>query len=370
MSSRRAVRAMRIAILALATSGPARAQTEPANYYYYGLAYGSQSVVNPLSALLNSAYYTFQIDNRGDDPFAVAYGIGFDNVLDNLVHPFRAIGDYGWGRFLTSEVLPSFERDNAQWVPNYIGHVFGEGLVYRHDLEWYRYYGVPHPQVMALLSFWAGAILNEAVENGDYRGANVDPIADCYVFNPIALVLFSSDRASRFLGRHLGLAYWPNQPAYDPVSHTLQNTGYRTVFRIHPGRSRYGIFATYGTQGLVGLSYKLSWRDRLTLAGGIAATELFETQDSTQARQVTATTGPAAAIFLDRNNSLLASLSVTPDKLDRATLSVYPGVLGPRAFRPGFTLEWNAEDGLRFALFFRMLPFGVAGHTGSPAGRS
>jgi hypothetical protein len=322
--------------------------------------------VNPLTAILNSAYYTFQIDNRGDDPFALPYDVGFDNVFDNLVHPFRAIGDYGWGRFLTSEVFPSFSRKNAQWVPNYIGHVFGEGLVYRHDLEWYRYHGVAYPGAMAVLSFWAGALLNEAVENGGYRGTNVDPIADTYIFNPIALVLFSSDRTSRFLARTLGLAYWPNQPAYDPVSHTLQNTGYRTVFRVHPGRSRFGVFATYGTQGLAGVSYKLSWRDRLTVAGGIAATDLVETQDSAQARQVTATTGPAAAIFLDRNNSLLASLSVTPNKLDRVTLSVYPGVLGPRAVRLGFTLEWNAADGLRLGLFFRALPFGLAAHTGRP----
>lgn len=358
------MRAVLLVIVMPLASGRAHAQTGPTNYYYYGLAYGSQSVVNPATAILNSAYYTFQIDNRGDDPFAVPYGIGFETVLDNLAHPFRAIGDYGWGEFLMSEVLPSFSRENAQWIPNYFGHVFGEGLVYRHDLEWYRYHGVPHAPAMAMLSFWAGALLNEAVENGDYEGTNVDPIADCYIFNPIALALFSSDRASRFLARRLGLAYWPNQPAYDAQSHTLQNTGYRTVFRVYPGRSRYGIFATYGTQGLVGLSYKLTWRDRLTVAGGIAATELYETQDSTEARQVSATTGPAAAIFVDRNNSLLASLSVTPDKADRVTLNVYPGVLGPGTLRPVITLEWNIQDGLRFALFFRTLPFGFAGHTG------
>jgi hypothetical protein len=360
------VRAIRVAILCLAAAGPAAAQTRPANAYYYGLPYGSQSVISPLTTILNSAYYTFQIDNRGDDPFALPYGTGFDNVMDNLLHPFRAIGDYGWGRFLTSEVFPNPSRKNAQWVPNYVGHIIGEGLVYRYELEWYRYYGVPHPQAMALLTFWAGALINEAVENGGYQGANVDPIADTYIFNPIALVLFSSDRASRFLARKLGLAYWPYQPAYDPVSHTLQNTGYRTVFRVHPARSRYGIFASYGTQGLAGLSYKLSWRDRLTVAGGVAATELHEVQDSTDARQVSVTMGPAAAIFFDRNNSLLASLSVTPDKLDRATLNVYPGVLGPRWLRPGFTLEWNANDGLRFALFLRMIPVGFAGHTGRP----
>lgn len=242
-------------LLALSAAGawaPAASQAS-GSLYYRGPQPGSASAFSPFSAVLHSGFYNFQIDNRGDDPFAVSYALGFRNVLRNLVNPIGAVAEYGLGRFLTSEVLPNPKRESGQWVPNYFGHVLGEGMVFRYNYEWYRYNAVPHPKLMAAVSVLAGAMLNEVVENGSYQGTNVDPIADFYIFNPLGMVLFSSDRVAKFFRTHLGMAYWPLQALYDPAASALDNVGYRTVFRWHPGSARLGVFATYGTQGRVEL---------------------------------------------------------------------------------------------------------------------
>lgn len=352
--------------MALATLvSPAAAQYGPGYFYYQGLPYGSQAATSPAAAVLHSGYYNFQIDNRPNRPFELPYEAGLANVLANLADPFSAIGEYGWGRFFTTEVLPNPSKEGAQWVPNYFGHILGEGLVYRVTFEWYRYHGVPNARLLAILSLATGAMLNEVVENGTYDGPNVDPIADFYIFNPLGVLVFSSENVARFFARDLGLTYWPQQAALDPGSGALQNTGYRTVFRVHPFRWRLGLFASYGNQGLAGLTYRLTWRDRLTVGAGLAARALIDVETDDPGRQLTADVGPAFGVFFDRNNSLLASLVVTPEKHDKALLNVYPGIVGPRGFRPGFTVGWHEEDGLKLAVHLAGWPIGLAAHTGA-----
>jgi hypothetical protein len=81
-------------------------------------------------------------------------------------------------------------------------------------------------------------------------------------------------------------------------------------------------------------------------------------------RTLTATTGVAGGIFIDRNGSLLASLTVAPEKQERMTVNVYPGVIGHGRFKPGFTLTWHHLDGLRASVHFGAWPVGLAGHSG------
>jgi hypothetical protein len=349
-------------VLALSvTSGRVQGQSF---YFYRGLPYGSQASFSPAAAVLHSGFYNFQIDNRGDDPFTLDYDDALLNVLENLANPVGAIGEYGWGRFLTTEILPNPSRESAQWVPNYLGHVLGEGLVYRHTYEWYRIRGLRNARVLAILNVMMGAMLNEVVENGRYDGPNVDPIADFYLFNPIGIALFNSDGVARFFATRFGMAYWQSQAAFDPFSRTLHGTGYRTVFRVHPGNGRLGVFASYGTLGLLGVSYRINRESRLALAAGVAARDLVEVDSAgSGSRTLTATTGPAAGMFLDRNGSLLASLTVAPEKHERLSLNIYPGVLGFRRIKPGFTLAWHQLDGFRASVHLGAWPVGLAGHT-------
>jgi hypothetical protein len=228
-------------------------------------------------------------------------------------------------------------------------------------MEWYAAHHVPAPWLMAVLSTATGALLNEAVENGSFRGPNVDPIADFYLFNPLGIALFSSDRVAGFFARRLGMVYWPLQLAWDPAGETLENAGYRTAFRIPVAADRrLGAFFTYGVQSLAGVSWRL--RPDLTLSGGAGAavSRLVDTLAPAGGRVVVADIGPAAGLFLDRKGSLLASLVVTPEKRDQVALSIYPGWLGRGGVRPGLSLVWERTGGIRMSLHVVRLPIGFA----------
>ena len=358
-------------LVCLSLCGPARVGGQrPPFFFYTGLTYGSQAAYHPLAAMLNSGFYNFQMDNRGDDPFDLAFDQGVANVVRNLAHPWESIRAYGWRDMLTSEILPNMDPDRGQWVPNYFGHVLGEGLVFRMSREWYQLHQVPHPQTMAILSTLAGALINESIENGSFEGPNVDPIVDLYVFNPIGIALFSSDRVAGFASRRLGMAYWPLQIAFDPAHRTIENAGYRTAFRIPvAARGRLGLFLTYGVQSLAGVSWRFPGDYALAMGGGAAASRLVDLGGPGEARRVTATTGPAFGLFLDRKRSLLASVVVTPEKHEVLAVNVYPGWLGSGSLRPGVSIGWDAEGNLRWSLHIQGLPLGLGQTSGRPADR-
>lgn len=350
-------------------AAPLLSQDDSGTYFYRGLPYGSEAAFHPVAAVLHSGFYNFQLDNRGDDPFAIPFGRGLENVASNIANPVAALNRFGWGRFVTSEVLPSFDRDHAQWIPNYFGHILGEGLAFRMSMEWYRHHGFRRPALWGIATMLSGALINEVVENGAYDGVNVDPIADFYIFNPIGILLFSSDGAARFLRDRLGMAYWPLQAAFDPATGTLQNVGYRTAFRVRPPTWRVGLFALYGSQGLLGLTYAIDGEYALSWGGGVAADSLVDAEETPEgSRVLTATLGPAAGLFLDRRGSLLASVIVTPAKNDVVSLSLFPGVVGWRTLRPGMTVGWSRSEGMKVSLHLARLPLGIAIHSAGSAG--
>ena len=99
-------------------------------------------------------------------------------------------------------------------------------------------------------------LLNEVVENDAYQGTNVDPIADLLVFDPLGMLLFESDRVSRFFSEKLHLRDWSTLPAYDPVHRTIENNSdnYSIKVRI-PGWKKWSVFYNFGLNGTLGLSY-------------------------------------------------------------------------------------------------------------------
>jgi hypothetical protein len=353
-----------IALLGLT---PSRGASQDRPYYFYhGLKFGSEAIFNPPTKLLQGGYYILDTDNRSNNPFVVDYEAGFSNVTWNLLHPGAALGEYGWGRFLTSEVLPNPKRRAAQWVPNYFGHILGEGMTYRATEEWFRYYGYRHPARLAMITSLVESLLNEVVENGSYRGTNVDPIADVYIFNPLGILLFQSEKVAAFFSGTLHMAYWPRQLVLDPVSGTLENVGHDFIFKYSIRRSgRVALFASYGTHSLAGLTFGRPQAYSLSLGGGVMAKELVDAEPGRPSRSLTATIVPAIGLFYDKQNSLLVSLIMAPRKDDKVSLNIYPGVLRIGSTSPGFSVTLGGARRLSLGIHFAALPVGLGVH-GSP----
>jgi hypothetical protein len=345
-------------------AGKGLAQDRP-YYFYHGLSFGSETTFNPAVKLLQGGFYILDNDNRSNNPFVIRYGDGLSNVAWNLAHPFSAIGEYGWKRFLTTEILPNPGRRTAQWVPNYFGHILGEGMTFRATEEWFRFHGYPHPTRLALVTTLVQSMLNEVVENGDYRGSNVDPIADMYLFNPLGILLFRSDKVAGFFSGTLHMAYWPRQLILDPRSGTFENVGHDYIFKYSLTRAgRVALFASYGTHSLAGLTFRRSGGYSFSMGGGVMAKELVDAAPGLPSRSLTATIVPSFGLFYDRDNSLLVSLIVAPRKDDVMSLNLYPGVFRLAGASPGFFLATGGARRLSFGMHLQGVPIGVGMHLG------
>ena len=350
-------------LLALLIARQACLAGEPEEFYFYkGLGYGSEANVHPLRLIVNGGYGIMQLDNRDRNIFEVEYGVAWDNLLMNLGDPVEAIDREGWGNFFFRQITPfSTNRASAQYWPNYTQHLIGGGMSYRLMLEWFRYHEYAHPRLMAVGTIAVYHFLNEMVENDGFVGYSTDPIADLYIFDPLSMLFFSSERVSRFFGETLMMAEWAYQPAIDPWTGNIENNAQNFIFKVPiPGSERYRLFYHYGTHGELGLSYTRSDGRCLSLAGGFKAKKLVELDEGLK----TVDLALVAGIFYDRNNSLMASLIYAATKDYRLRLNAYPGLFRVGPLRPSFFLALSRDDRILVGVDLRVvkhLPFGIAG---------
>jgi hypothetical protein len=204
-------------------------------------------------------------------------------------------------------------------------------------------------------------LLNEIVENNSYSGVNIDPIADMYVFNTLGYVLFSFQDVRRFFGRTLQLRDWSYLIAYDPHLRSIENVGQNFAMKVKlPSSKAWHLFYHFGNQGAGGLSYRGCDGGSLSLAVGLVADELQETDERTNRRTLTTRLVWTAGLFYDVENSLLLSLILAGTKGYKVRLNVYPGLVRFGPVSPGFFVNLREDDRVVAGLVLRWLPFGIA----------
>jgi hypothetical protein len=331
-------------------------------YFYHRYDYGTQSALNPVSVFLNGSYDMLQTRAMTNRVARLDYNNSMRNVADNLLHPFSAIDDYGWKQFAGTELFPSSASlKNAQWVPNYTLHLIGDGLTFRTLKEWYQSHGAAHPWMLAGLNCLLYQYMNESIENGSNKGTNVDAIADYLVFNPLGMLLFSNDAVARFFGEKLNGANWSSMPLINARTGQLDNTSESFAFKYFPLADKpIGLFYYTGLNTVFGLTWRAG-DQAFSAGGGLGTVSIVDVNPENGARQSTAVLGKTAALFWDRNNSLLASLILSNQRLYTARLNIYPLPTRTRwPVKPGFFLA-RGYDGENF--------FGVALNA-SPVGLS
>jgi hypothetical protein len=350
-----------------ATAGMAGAadptSTSAAEYYFYKRrGEGSDQLTNPLRLILNGGFGIIQAENRSNVLSDIDYQNGWDNVWNNLLNPIDAIEQKGWWEFISSELLPvSFNSGDAQYWPNYWNHLLGGGFSYRLMREWYRAHGFAHEVSWSLGTMVVYHLLNETVEMDDKTGPRVDPIADIYIFDVAGILLFSSDRVSRFFGQTLNMSDWSSQPIYDPVRGRLDNVGIKYMIRLRLGRTTpWYLFYHWGNGGEFGLTRKLGGEHFLSFGAGWVAKNLENVDGISE----TVNLATSAGIFYDRGGSLMAS-ALYSRKLDtRWQINLYPGLLELGPFRPGITFIDTQDNDILLGLTFGnapLVPFGLGG---------
>lgn len=307
-----------------------RADEKPEAFFDKGRDYGVESLYSPLWGMVNRGFDTFQL--RVDREPVVSI-LDTKNVLDNLADPLTPIrysGDDGWGTFLKTEVLPlSYTQGTARWLPNYGLHLLGGGQTYAWMREWFIARDAPElaASIFAGAALMTGAIVNESIENKGVVGFNTDAIADIYIFDLGGIALFSFEGVRRFFGKTLELRDWSLQPATTYPRGHLHNVGNYYSLKVPvPFVPRLSVFAYGGVATLGGLSYRIDRELSISVAAG-ARIDKFDNSGGIARVLNVVTFKPSAAVFVDRNGSLLAALQVS-DIIDYAlSLNLYPNAL-------------------------------------------
>jgi hypothetical protein len=339
------------------------AQVKP-YYFYHGSDQGSESLINPIFMVLSGGYDIIQAENRPNNPFEIDYKTGFRNVMSNLGSPFDNIRRYGWSDFFFTEVVPrSFQTTQAQYWPNYTAHLIGNGMSYRMMSEWYRFHRYPYPGLLSGLTMAAMHILNEVVENGDFAGSNVDPIADLYIFDPLGMVLFSFDPVCRFFSRTMSMNDWSSPFSFDPWNRTIENNGQNFIMKCRLPKTRsWSVFYYYGNHGQAGLSVRRQNGESFSLGGGMVSTKLVNAagKDTSQVRYLTVKLAYTIGLFYDRDNSLLASLIYSDRKDNMVQLNIYPGLIRIASLSPGLFVLVNRDRHIITGVHLGKFPIGLA----------
>jgi hypothetical protein len=317
-----------VAALVTTASAPARADEAPRRYFYRDLPYGSQSLDNPLYITINTAFDTLQV--RADRTVSQVKLSDAQNVVENFASPLRPIRrdpPSGWKTFISQELLPlDWTQTGARWVPNYTLHLLGGGMSYANKREWFMAHEAPAElaTVLSIALTSLSSLINESLENKGVRGDNTDCIADLWVFDPLAIILFSFEDVRRFFGETVRLLDWSLQPTLTAPRGELENVGAYFALKVPlPLQDRVRLLAYGGYQTLGGASVRIGHELSVSAAAGVRISTL-ENAGGAASVQDYVTLRPASALFLDRNDSLLVSLHVA-DVNDRTVLiNVYP----------------------------------------------
>jgi len=340
---------------------PARAQApEPPRqrYFYFGYDYGSQALYSPWWVFINRSWDVLQDHVADRNIFQLEYRHNAANVLRNLADPLPAIEERGWRNFLTQEVFPlDWTERGARWMPNYGLHLIGGGMTYAALREWYEDHHFRWAWAWSAATVMASALVNETIENKGVRGHNTDAIADMFVFDVGGIILFSFEFVDRLFSRHMIMSDWSLQPSLTLRRGELHNHGnYFAIKWPLPFYPRLRAFTYFGEATTGGLSYALDDEYSLSFAVGGAATRLYN--EATSRVQNVVTFEPTALLFLDRRESLLASLQVSDMEDYFVHLNVYPHAFSARGPSVGFWTIFDKHGHAGFGLCFSVLGFG------------
>jgi hypothetical protein len=336
---------------------------EEISYYYYRpeINYGSEVMFNPINLFLNGSYDIFRNGAHSKHLFDQPYKDGLENVFDNLTHPKHNIDLYGYQNFIRREIGNlNMDVRSSQFLPNIGLHVLGNGMQYVKLSEWYDYHHYPVPKLLSAATTISYQLMNEILENGSFQGANVDPISDLLIFNPIGFALFSVPGVNRFFSTTLPLYDWSPQPVVTLSDLNIHNAGqqYATKFPIKKS-DKYSLFMNWGVSSVVGLSYKFKEDKSISLgAGGIVNLLEPKQSKSENSRYMSPGMDFALALYYDKNESLLASFLLSGPKYYNFRMNIYPGLLQIKNISPGVFLAAGELDKFVMGVTVEFLPVG------------
>jgi hypothetical protein len=313
-------------------------------YFYQAYDFGTQSKYNPGDFFFNGGFGVWQFAGT-QKLLDFPYEESFKGTGNSLLHPIKAIQEFGVEEWFFSEICPrSLEMKHGQFVPNYFLHTLGAGMQSRKMEEWYRYHNVPCPRLWSITTMLVEHYFEEMIENGGSQALNKDPVSDYYLFNPAGILLFLNEGVCRFFSKKLILNEWSLQPSINFRTGKLENGGQFYVAKLPLGRtSDWGLVSYFGMQEMFGITRTFSNNRSFSIMGGPIVNNLLDASVSETQKAFTASFRWSAGAFYDIKNSALVSLCVSGADHNKLRLNVYPGLLRIGKFSPGFFIQNTGE---------------------------
>ena len=301
------------------------------NYIFYrpDVDFGSASVMGPLNVFFNRGFSVLHFRDQPRGFRQLQWGTGFASVRDALTHPGAAIERIGGlGPWLKREFFPSAKMWEWAWAPNFGGHIIAGGITTRYLEEWFEANGVPMPALSAAVYMMGTMVVNETLEHQRATVGSAGTVADLLIFDPLGILLFRIDGLARFFQRELHAADWSPQAAVTFPSVGMQNVSQVMAYKVPlPFLERTRLLILLGQLGLTGVSYRLDNGLSFGVTGGIDGDVRIVDLDTGLER---IRPQPAGGLYVDRDDSLLASVVLAPRAFNRIKVNVYPGVLPGR----------------------------------------
>lgn len=315
---------------------------------------GSEALYNPLSSAIDYSLDTLQMPNTFDHH---DFDDRADKVVDELLNPDSAINsEGGFERFVNRQIFPINTDHADEWptmLPNYFLHLLGGGMVYRRDLEYFRYHGYARPQGMAIGIAMTAEFVQEVFEKRSTTAE--DAIADILIFRPLGIWLFADDTRAAYIENKLQPAIWPNLVFYDPAREQFRNAGVSYVLRPQLFESdTVEPFVYTGLTTLFGLSHR--YQDEDKLSWGIGAALTYVDPDKSRLNYKAR---PSAGLFYDRQGSLLWSVVINGTESLKIRGNLYP--LQEFPVKAGISAGLTDDDEVYLGLTFG-LPIGLGGN--------
>jgi hypothetical protein len=330
--------------------------------FYRALTYGSDAYMGPLDVILNKGYAVAQFNNRNRHIFEYDYGTR--HVWSSVAHPVENVRRYGgWEKLIREELLPlSLSWRKWKWAPNYVGHVLEGGITYRRLAEWHEAHGVPLPALSAAVVTMGAAVINEMYAHPGYVEGTTATMTDLLFFDPLGILLFAHDGVARIFAERLRGTIWSSQAALT-LDGELVNNGNNVILKLplspFPSTS---IFVRAGLAFTPGVTFH---RDSgLDVSVAFGAEGRIQGVDP-ETGEETPELALGAGLFLDRNGSLLMSVTASEVEHRRLVVNVYPGVIPFAGGRFGAWFLLRDDGAVRFGLSARgALGLGLAAGIG------
>lgn len=321
-------------------------------YFYEEVDYGSSASFGPLAFILNRGLH-FGRAKRGSVDVTVVPD-GWQTFSTALRRPIWAVRNGGGFRhWAATEVFPLRWDRGASWTVNYTGHLIEAGVGFNIMRERMEAAGIPYARLWAHLTVVASSVLSEMYEASQRQEAFASHVADFYIFEPAGHLIFEIEGVARFFGEKLNTSIWPHQAAVSLTTGEVVNTGLDMVVKIPlPKTDDLSLFWRTGMGSDLGLTLHRPGGWDFSLALGFAASDPT-TDPLTGDELIVAVL--AGSFFIDRNDSLLASIHGTRGRGRNLTINLYPGALGFLPPELGAFLVVTKTNAVQFGISHRAL---------------